>query len=161
MTTARGLAASLRAVLDRETPLLLAVPDGPATTRPNRPSGKGWSMREELGHLVDSAVNNHARIARAALQDSYEGPGYEQEGWVAVHGYAGIPWKELVGIWHAHNAILVPLVANLPDGKLATPCTVGGGPPVTLGSLVDDYVLHLRHHLDQVLRRERVKRYPR
>jgi hypothetical protein len=158
--TPRDLAADLARVLETERPLLLAVPDGPATSAPNRPSGKGWSMREEPGHLVDSAVNNHLRIAGAALHDSFEGPDYDQEGWVAVHGYAGIPWPDLVGIWHAHNAILLPLVGNLPHGRLAVPCSVGGGAPVALGVLLGDYVLHMRHHLDQVLRREKVTPYP-
>ncbi len=152
MTTAIELASLLERTVAAEVARLRAVPDGPGTRRPNRPSGKGWSMREELGHLVDSAVNNHDRFVRAALSPSFEGPGYEQEGWVAVHRYNEIPWPMLVETWYAHNAILVPLVAALPEGKLATPCAVGGGEPVTLGFLVEDYVLHMRHHLDQILR---------
>jgi len=157
----RELAAALEAVLRTDHPLLLAIPDGPETTRPNRPSGAGWSRREELGHLVDSAVNNHHRFARAALDPSYEGPGYDPDGWVAAHRYAGVPWPDLVAAWHAHNAVLVPLLAALPAAKLETPCRVGGDPPVTLGFLVEDYVLHMRHHLDRILRRPEVTRYPR
>jgi hypothetical protein len=161
MNSSAGLAASLSRTVETELAHLRAIPDGPATAAPNRPSGVGWSQREELGHLIDSAVNNHARIVRAALQPSYEGPGYDQDGWIAAHRYREIAWTELVAIWHAHNRVLVPLVAAIPDAKLATPCTVGGDPPVTLGFLVEDYVLHMRHHLDQVLRRTPVTRYPR
>jgi hypothetical protein len=161
VTRARYLADALERLLREETPLLRALPDGPESTRPNRPSGRGWSRREELGHLVDSASNNHQRFARAALQPSYEGPGYEADAWVAAHGYAGQPWPALVEAWHAHNAVLVPLVRGIPDGKLATPCTVGGDPPVPLGFLIDDYLLHARHHLDQIHRRPSVTRYPR
>jgi hypothetical protein len=128
---------------------------------PNRPSGSGWSQREELGHLVDSAVNNHVRFVRAALEPTYSGPGYEQEGWVAVHKYREIPWTEIVEVWHAHNRILVPLVAGLARAKLSTPCRVGASAPVTLGFLIDDYVLHMQHHLDNVLRRSVVTKYPR
>lgn len=159
MDSAKALADLLERNVAAELPHLRAVPDGPETTRPNRPSGKGWSRREELGHLVDSAVNNHARIARAALSPSYEGPGYEADRWVAVHGYAAVPWPELVEIWRAHNAALVPLVAGLPDAKLSTPCRVGEDPPVTLGFLIDDYVRHMRHHVDQILRRPAVTKY--
>jgi hypothetical protein len=164
MDNARDLAARLTRTLEEYLPPLRAVGDGPATARPNRPSGKGWSQREELGHLIDSAVNNHGRIVRAALSPSYEGPGYEQEEWVAVHRYVEIPFGELVETWHRHNSILVPLVAAIPDAKLATPCRVGGvgdEGTITLGFLVDDYDLHMRHHLDQVLRRRPVTRYPR
>ncbi len=159
--TPRSLADAIDAVLRRDLPLLLAIPDGEATTLPNRPSGVGWSRREELGHLVDSAVNNHNRFVRAALEPEYRGPGYEQDAWVSLHRYAEVPWPALVEIWRAHNAILVPLVAAIPDGRLSTPCTVGGAAPVPLGFLVDDYVLHMRHHLDQVLRRPAVTPYPR
>lgn len=160
MKTAADLAEFLEKTLRTELPHLRAIPDGPETTRPNRPSGKGWSRREELGHLVDSAVNNHARFVRAATLGPYEGPGYDQAAWVAIHGYAGMPWPELVETWRAHNAILVPLLRAVPDARLATPCAVGGSAPVTLGALVEDYVLHMQHHLDQILRRPVVTRYP-
>ena len=161
MTSSKDLADLLERTLAAELPLLRAVPDGPATSRPNRPSGKGWSMREELGHLVDSAVNNHNRFVRAALEPAYAGPGYAENPWVDVHRYAERPWPTLVGEWHAHNTILVPLVRNIPDAKLATPCTIGAGPPVSLGFLIDEYVLHMRHHLDQILGRQPVTKYPR
>jgi hypothetical protein len=160
MSSAADLAAYLQKTVAAELPQLRAVPDE-ATTAPNRPSGVGWSRREELGHLIDSAVNNHARIVRAALQPSYEGPGYEQDAWIAVHRYQETAWPELVLLWHAHNRVLVPLIGGLPDAKLDTPCTVGGHEPTSLGFLIDDYVLHMRHHLDQVLRRSSATPYPR
>ena len=161
MNSSKDLAGYLARTLAADVPHLRAIADGPATAAPNRPSGTGWSQREELGHLVDSAVNNHNRIVRASLEPAYEGPGYEQDGWIRVHRYREIAWTELVDVWHAHNRILLPLVAGIPDAKLSTPCQVGGGAPVTLGFLIDDYVLHLQHHLDQVLRRGVVTKYPR
>ena len=161
MNSSNDLSEYLSRTLAAELPNLRAIPDGPATAASNRPSGDGWSRREELGHLIDSAVNNHNRIVRASLEASYEGPGYEQDGWIRVHRYREIAWTELVDAWHAHNRILLPLIAGIPDAKLATPCRVGSGAPVTLGFLIDDYVLHMQHHLDQVLRRSPVTRYPR
>ncbi len=161
MNSPGDLAALLARTRSAELPQLRAVPDGPATARPNRRSGGGWSQREELGHLVDSAVNNHARIVRAALEPAYEGPTYAQQGWVDAHRYRDIPWTEVVDVWHAHNRILLPLIGGIPAAKLATPCSVGGAAPVTLAFLIDDYVLHMRHHLDQVLRRDVVTKYPR
>ncbi|MFN0006696.1 MAG: DinB family protein [Planctomycetota bacterium] len=111
--------------------------------------------------MIDSAVNNHARIVRAVLEPRFEGPGYDQDGWISVHRYREIPWTELVEVWHAHNRILTPLIAGISDTALAKPCRIGGAAPVTLGFLIDDYVLHMRHHLDQVLRRGVVTKYPR
>ena len=158
---ADDLAGTFERALAAELANLRAIPDGPATAAPNRPSGAGWSQREELGHLIDSAVNNHARFVRAALEPEFEGPTYDQDGWIAVHRYREIPWTELVEVWRAHNRILVPLIAGIPGSALAKPCTIGGAEPVSLGFLIDDYVLHMRHHLDQVFRRKVVTRYPR
>ena len=161
LNSSHELTAGLAGVLAAELPHLRAIPDGPATAEPNRPSGVGWSQREELGHLIDSAVNNHARIVRAVLEPAYEGPGYEQERWVEVHHYRDIPWTDLVDAWVAHNKILLPLIRWIPDARLSTPSRIGDAETVTLGFLIDDYVLHMRHHLDQVLGRDPVTRYPR
>jgi hypothetical protein len=163
MNSPRELAAYLERTIATELPNLRAIPDDPETAEPNRPSGVGWSQREELGHLIDSAVNNHARIVRATLEPTYAGPGYEQEGWVLAHRYREMPWAEIVDLWHAHNRILLPLIAAIPPAKLATPCRVEGvgAGLVTLGFLIDDYVLHMQHHLDNVLRRTPPTKYPR
>jgi hypothetical protein len=161
MSRAANLAEYLARTLATELPNLRALPGGPESALPNRPAGTGWSQREELGHLVDSALNNHNRIVRVVLDGSFEGPGYEQEGWVEVHRYREVAWTELVEIWHAHNRILLPLVAAIPDTKLAGPCRVGESEPVTLDFLIDDYVLHMQHHLDNVLRRVPPTKYPR
>ena len=161
MHSSTDLAAYLARTVAAELPHLRAIPDGPATTAVNRASGAGWSQRQELGHLIDSAINNHVRIVRAALHSSYEGPGYDQDAWIDAHRYQEQPWPELVDLWHAHNRVLVPLVANLASAKLGTPCAVGSDPPVTLGFLIDDYVLHMQHHIDQILRRQPVTKYPR
>jgi hypothetical protein len=161
MISSNRLAEYLVQTVNAALPQLQALPDGPGTAVPNRKTGIGWSRRQELGHLIDSAVNNHIRIVRALVQGSYEGPGYEQDAWIDAHRYQDQSWTDLVDIWHAHNRILVPLVANIPTAALAAQCRVGGGAPVTLEYLIDDYVLHLRHHLDQILRRDPVTKYPR
>ena len=154
------LASFLARTIATQLPLLRAIPDDD-TKRPNRPSGVGWSRREELGHLIDSAVNNHCRFVVATSQPAFTGPGYEQEHWVAAHRYRDIPWTELVDVWHAHNRILVPVVAAIPDASLATPCTIDGDMAGPLCEVIDSYVLHMQHHLDQILRRSPVTKYPR
>ena len=161
MNSSSRLAAYLEQTVSAGLADLRAVPDGPGTAAPNRPSGAGWSQREELGHLIDSAVNNHLRIVRATIEGAYAGPGYDQDAWIAAHGYRESPWPGLVDAWHAHNAVLVRLVAAIPEERLSAPCRIDGAAPVTLGFLIDDYVLHMRHHLDQIVRRSPVTTYPR
>ena len=68
----------------------------------NRGEGK-WVPKEILGHLIDSAANNHQRFVRARFADPFNSPGYDQNAWVAVHAYRERPWAELVDLWAAHN----------------------------------------------------------
>lgn len=149
-------ANALREVIDTELPLLEAMTDEQSSrsVRPGR-----WTPKEELGHLLDSAANNHLRIARAALDGEFRGSGYEQDRWIRLHGYAELPWAELTGFWRRYNTMLAHLIARLPAESLAAPCTIGAGEPAPLKDLVRDYILHMRHHLDQLHCREKVTVY--
>lgn len=111
---------------------------------------EGWSRTELLGHLLDSACNNHQRFVRAALDGEYRGPGYEQERWVALQGYAEMEWGELFALWRSLNLHLARIVRRIPPESLTAVCHVGAYDPMTLEELVRDYVVHLRHHLRQM-----------
>jgi hypothetical protein len=126
-----------------------------------RPAGAdSWSRKEELGHLIDSAVNNHVRFAAASLQTEFSGPTYEQDGWVRVHGYHEMPWLSVLDAWRQHNELLLRLVKRIPEERLMVPCRIGSAEPVTLRFLIEDYVLHMQHHLDHILSREKLTQYP-
>ena len=56
-----------------------------------------WSAKETIGHLVDSAANNHQRFVRAQFKDDLVFEGYAQEDWVRAQGYNEEPWPLLVG----------------------------------------------------------------
>jgi hypothetical protein len=110
-----------------------------------------WTRRQELGHLIDSAVNNHIRFTKAGLEGRFEGPTYDQDGWVALHGWNDAPWTELVTLWLHHNRALERVVQRLPDSALAASCIIGNQEPVTLEWLVRDYVTHMQHHVEHIL----------
>lgn len=110
----------------------------------------GWSRKQVLGHLLDSASNNHQRFVRAALQDSLEFPGYDQDGWVRVEAVEDMPWLTLIALWANYNRYLAHIIAHLPADKLDVACRIGSSEPVTLGFLTEDYVRHLAHHLAQI-----------
>ncbi len=109
-----------------------------------------WSRKQVLGHLIDSAANNHQRFIRAQLDGPHAFPGYEQEAWVERNGYADTAWSDLVALWRAYNLHLLRVIARIPQDKLDVTCTVGNNPPMTLGFIIEDYVKHLRHHLQQI-----------
>ena len=110
----------------------------------------GWSRKQVLGHLIDSASNNHQRFVRAALADSLDFPAYDTPGCVRVEAVDSAGWGMLVDLWASYNRYLAHVIRRLPAAKLEVPCRIGSGKPVTLAYLVEDYVRHLVHHLDQI-----------
>ncbi len=115
-----------------------------------RSAGK-WSRKETLGHLIDSAANNHQRFIRCLLEGGLVFPGYLQTEWVAKQAYAEESWDLLVGLWSVFNRHLAHVLSLVPREKLAAQCRIGDGSPVTLGFLIDDYIRHVKHHLEQIL----------
>jgi hypothetical protein len=115
-----------------------------------RPAPGKWSRQEELGHLVDSASNNHQRLVRAQLEESPAMPGYDGDAWVALHGYQSRDWSEIIDLWLLLNRQLLAAARAAPDAAWSRTLTVGGGAPMTLAFLIDDYVRHLAHHLRHI-----------
>ena len=121
-----------------------------------------WSSKQIIGHLIDSAANNHARFVLAQLKDDLLFPGYEQNAWVRTNHYQEASWSRLIELWRAYNLHLHHVMSHADQGKLKTPCTlhtlqeiafktVPQSDPATLEYLMKDYVVHLKHHLRQIL----------
>jgi len=146
------LAGKIRSVVAREEPRLRAL--SPESAAAPRAAGK-WSRAEVLGHLIDSAANNHQRFVRAQFTQTLIIPGYEQNRWVDAEGYAVEPWGELIGLWAALNIHLAHVAERIPASALSHSITVLGpdglpGAPIHLEALVVDYLRHLEHHLGQI-----------
>jgi hypothetical protein len=143
----KALASELASLVDSTEASLLKIsePDSAKAIRPG-----GWSRKQVIGHLIDSASNNHQRFVRAAIQGSLEFPGYDQEGCVRVQVVQGMPWLGLIALWASYNRYLAHILAHLPEDALKSECRIGSGDPVTLQFLAEDYLVHLVHHLQQV-----------
>ena len=139
----------LARILGSVPPRLCDISDADAARRtaPGR-----WSKKEILGHLIDSAGNNHQRFVRAQFVPSLEFPNYEQEGWVAAQSYATESWPDLVNLWLLLNRHLLHIVKAMPEANLSHQCVIGGNAPVALSALIEDYLAHLEHHLEQVFK---------
>jgi hypothetical protein len=150
MGTIQATLDRLDAVLRTAHPRLAAIGDEQAT---GLPTGMTWSRKQILGHLIDSASNNHQRFVRSQLAPAITFPPYEQDGWVRTQGYEDRPWADLVLLWHSYNQHLLHVMSRVPEAKLANECVVRADEPTTLLHHMTDYVDHLEHHLGQILDR--------
>lgn len=154
----KEIAAALRDAVDAATPRLLAISDDVSARRPD---AEKWCPREIIGHLIDSACNNHGRFVRAQLTDDLVFPGYAQDDWVRLQHYHERSWPTLIALWAAYNHHIADVIGAVPDEvanrerhrhnlhEIAW-TTVPPDVPTTLAFFMDDYVGHLHHHLRQI-----------
>jgi uncharacterized damage-inducible protein DinB len=145
----------LRKTVESATPRLLSLSNMQVAIRPG---DGGWSVKELLGHLIDSAANNHRRFVEAQFRDDLVYPEYDQERWVEVQNYQSASWTDLIVLWKAYNLHLVHVVDGLSEETLRRPRhphsldQIGwnAADPVTLEDLMGDYLAHLHGHLRQI-----------
>jgi hypothetical protein len=121
-----------------------------------------WTAKETIGHLIDSASNNHQRFVRAQFKDDLVFDGYAQEDWIRAQRYNEEPWPLLVGLWRHYNLHLAHVMRHAPEAKRAAVrarhnfqqigfAPVSADEPSTLEHLMLDYIDHLKSHLRQIL----------
>ncbi len=151
--------SDFRRTVEAYAPRLLAMSDAEASGR--RGGAEGWSAKQIVGHLIDSAANNHRRFVLAQLKDDLVFDGYEQEAWVSAQRYDAAPWPQLVELWRAYNLHLAHVMSSAPAEILRRGSgahtldriafkLVPAAWPATLEYLMRDYVDHLKHHLAQI-----------
>lgn len=137
--------------------LIKISPDKAATPlAPNK-----WSPIQIMGHLIDSANNNHRRFTKAQWQDNMIFNGYAQADWVTVQNYQAANWQQILDLWKLYNLHICYLMENTPEEKLnravhehnldkIAMITVPANQPTTLGYFMKDYIYHIEHHFRQI-----------
>jgi DinB superfamily len=134
----------LRTLIDQLPARLLSLSEDRVQ---HKPSASQWSLKEELGHLLDSAANNHQRIVRIQLEENPQMPGYDGDMWVILHRYQERDWPSLVKIWVALNRQLLAAAEAAPDSAWSRTCTIADSAPLTMQFVFDDYLNHMIQHL--------------
>ncbi|MBN1580008.1 MAG: DinB family protein [Anaerolineae bacterium] len=133
--------------LERVHQLFRTCPD------PNKQENEdGWSIKEVLGHLLDSLSNNHQRLARYNPQGDLAFPAYDQVIFVRRGNYRAFDFDSLLSLWYGYNKLLMHIVASIPPDEMGSTITVGSRPTVTIAQLVKDYFAHIEIHEKQVRR---------
>ncbi|MEP6743297.1 MAG: DinB family protein [bacterium] len=144
--------------LSDATPRLLAISEQQSELP--RAEDK-WSSKQIIGHLIDSATNNHQRFVRAQFTDDLIFLGYQQNEWVRAEHFQEEPWRDLVQFWQSYNQHILHIMKHAPEDartklrerhnlhQLASE-KIKEDEPVTLEFFMRDYVDHLKHHLNQI-----------
>jgi hypothetical protein len=143
--------------VERELPQLKALS---AERAARKPADGGWSPKEELGHLIDSAANNHQRFVRAIIEGEFRGQGYAQDEWVKMQGYQEMEWPAIVELWRWYNTLLAHVIGRIPDSRSTARVVIGWDGAKPLGFIIADYVIHMQHHLDHLLSKPIITPYP-
>lgn len=115
-----------------------------------KPLPAKWSKKEILGHLIDSAANNHQRFVRVQFEETPT-IGYSQNEWNRYSYHQLQSGQQLIDSWEGYNRLLLGIARHMPEDLLQRTCYAGGTERVTLAFVIGDYVAHLEHHLRQLV----------
>jgi hypothetical protein len=114
---------------------------------------KKWSRKEVVGHLIDSALNNLRRFIVGQYEAEPVNIIYDQDFWVAANGYQLMKKEEVITLWKLVNERICTVLTNMPETNYRKEVNTGKT-EVQLHSLqwlANDYVKHMKHHLNQVV----------
>jgi hypothetical protein len=153
-----NIADDLRHIIESATKQLQAISE--SRSQAVQIDGQ-WSAKQILGHLIDSAANNHQRFVRAQFTDDLMFPGYDQEQWIRVQHYDEESWMALIDLWRGYNLHLAHVISKISEDTLTQVRTahtldkiawqpISATEPTTLEYLIRDYIGHLQAHLEQL-----------
>ncbi|WKN40669.1 DinB family protein [Tunicatimonas pelagia] len=144
-----SLTSRLQLLYERIPPKVLTLPESDWAAKP---APDKWSKKEVLGHLIDSAINNHTRFIRLQIEPQpLVIKKYAQDDWVRLHQYQEWTTEVLVRCWQSHQHQIIVLMEVAPEESLYKLCDIGNGELKTMQWLYQDYVAHLEHHLQQII----------
>ncbi|WP_024834542.1 hypothetical protein [Ruminiclostridium josui] len=109
-----------------------------------------WTLKEIIGHLIDSASNNHQRFVRLQLSEVLEFPDYKNDEWLETQNYQNMSLSELLSLFYYYNKLIINIILNLDSKCLKHRWNVDwdeNSPFITFENLLSHYVSHMRTHL--------------
>lgn len=104
-----------------------------------------WTLKEMVGHLIDSASNNHQRFIRLQLEEKLVFPGYDAEQWKGASRVGGLDYRFIIQFWKQYNDFLLYIIENVDQKCLSNHWDIDGKQK-SLAFLIEDYFEHLRFH---------------
>ncbi len=113
-----------------------------------------WTLKEIVGHLIDSASNNHQRFVRLQIDNKVTFPGYGAEEWVRLSNIQNLDYRFVVGFWKMYNQFLINLIKRIKPLNMQNVWKTNAGQEYTLELLIEDYFTHMKSHYQMFIDRQ-------
>ncbi|OHB80181.1 MAG: hypothetical protein A2Z25_02375 [Planctomycetes bacterium RBG_16_55_9] len=152
MSQFESISRELLLLVEEWEPKLLSFSNDVITERRN---SQNRTIKQIVGHMVDSASNNTHRVVHLQYQPSpLTFPNYASQGnndrWIAIQNYQQENWNDLVQLWKYANKHVVHVIRNVNPEKLKNVWIAGPNQEISLEAMVVDFLRHFKLHLGQI-----------
>ena len=139
-------------LIDEWEPILSRLPEDVLKERRNR---QNRTVKQILGHMIDSASNNTHRIIHLQYQASpLSFPDYANLGnndrWIAIQNYQDEDWNNMIQLWKYSNLHIVHVIRNVSEDKLDNVWINALNQEISLRAMIIDYLRHFKLHLCEI-----------
>lgn len=126
--------------------------DLPLETIANKRNKQNRTIKQILGHLIDSAANNHQRMVRLQYHAKLSFPDYQQDNdlWIALQDYQNADWHTIVQLWKYYNLHMIQVIKSVDETKLDHSWLSFENTKVTLQQMIEGYLGHIELHLNEI-----------
>ena len=126
--------------------------DLPFDTITKRRNKQNRTIKQIMGHLIDSAANNHQRMIRLQYNDKLDFPDYQQDNdlWIALQDYQNADWNITIQLWKYYSLHMIQVIKSVDHTKLENSWRNFEGITVTLRQMIDGYLGHIELHLGEI-----------
>ena len=120
-----------------------------------RRNSQNRTIKQIVGHIIDSASNNTHRIVHLQYQPSpFNFPNYASFGnndrWIAIQDYQNEDWETMIHLWKYSLLHIIHVMKNVNTDKMNNEWITGPGKKVTLEAMIIDFPRHLKLHLSEI-----------
>lgn len=142
-------ASTIESLIDEWEPILEKLPIEVITQKRN---SQNRNIKQILGHLIDSGVNNHHRIVRLQYQKRLSFPDYQPDNdtWIQIQNYEGKDWQELILVWKYYSRHIAFIIQQVEESSLNNLWSDGFIAPISLEDIIIGFPEHFKLHLTEI-----------
>ena len=152
MTETSAIITEIRSLIKDWEPKLTSLTTETITQRRNN---QNRTIKQIIGHLIDSTSNNTHRVVYLQYQESpFSFPNYATFGnndrWIAIQNYQNEDWSSMIKLWKYSLIHFCHVINNINDDTLEHEWISGPDKNITLRTMIVDFPRHLKLHLTEI-----------